>query len=188
MRADNRKGQKMPFDCMDSNDIGQELSRRELIKYGLLGGGAFLAASVLPTKASAREASYNNNEIMTLEEYLSLPSVKENANWGTYGIDDKGNLVPVSTESLLQADSELLAALPPIGVIGGVLLGYVFGVVVDGIVTAVTGQSTSYWFAQAVKKLVGLRPPITGRVYINCNLYAYDLKLMGNCKFGYALS
>ncbi len=42
--------------------------------------------------------------------------------------------------------------------VGGVLVGYIFSVVVDGIVISATGSSSADWVAAAINEVVGKAP------------------------------
>lgn len=133
--------------------------------------------------------------------------------WQTCALDDSGNVVVLKThESIddsfewLNAENVILsmeesgisvdkiisrhsgiqprAVSASISVLGGVLLGYLFGVVVDGIVISATGESTAYWFAQALQNTLqkALSPDRITR--ISCSLYLGMGSIYFNCMWG----
>lgn len=112
----------------------------------------------------------------SVEESIELATEENVLSW----IRESGIKTPEISTPEITPNSTVGSA---IGVVGGLILGYLFGVVIDGIVTAATGESTAYWFAQAIKKTLWRPFPVTGKVYINCYLYA-DPAIQLNCRFG----
>lgn len=133
--------------------------------------------------------------------------------WQTCALDNSGNVVVLKTHESIDESFEWLSAgnviqsmeqsgisvdkivsghggVQPysasaaISVLGGVLLGYLFGVVVDGIVISATGESTAYWFAQALQNTLqrALSPDRTTR--ISCSLYLGMGSIYFNCMWG----
>lgn len=133
--------------------------------------------------------------------------------WQTCALDNSGNVVVLKTHESIDESFEWLSAgnviqsmeqsgisvdriisghggVQPysasaaISVLGGVLLGYLFGVVVDGVVISATGESTAYWFAQALQNTLqrALSPDRTTR--ISCSLYLGMGSIYFNCMWG----
>jgi hypothetical protein len=140
----------------------------------------------------------------------NIPIGSDGHLWQTCTINDEGNVITLKSFRSIEESFELAteqnvvqwsneagilvsdytnedigrrALSPALGVIGGVLLGYVFGTVVDGIVIAVTGESSAYWFAQAVNKVIRRPPPVSLKVYIDCILYV-GTDNYAHCRFG----
>ena len=133
--------------------------------------------------------------------------------WQTCTLDESGNMVILKTHESVDESIEWMnaeniinsiessgidiAKMVPeysgprsaslsaaISVLGGVLLGYLFSVVVDGIVISATGESTAYWFAQAMNNTLrkALSPDRTTR--INCGMYITNGAFYFNCLWG----
>ena len=133
--------------------------------------------------------------------------------WQTCTLDESGNMVILKTHESVDESIEWMnaeniinsiessgidiAKMVPeysgprsaslsaaISVLGGVLLGYLFSVVVDGIVISATGESAAYWFAQAMNNTLrkALSPDRTTR--INCGMYITNGAFYFNCLWG----
>lgn len=122
----------------------------------------------------------SSGEIVVLKTYDSIDEALENYDSPAIRdlIEESGIIIPSGTEGDYVVEGGVT-----LSVIGGLLLGYVFGTVVDGIVITVTGNSAAYWFAQAVSKVLWNPLPALNRIYIDCTLYSgTDYYLQ--CRFG----
>lgn len=142
----------------------------------------FLAAAALsPLALSARPVRLYADGLEDLLgrgeglEYIREKNAEDTV-WATYELDGSGKPVEISHTYTLNA--LYLDAIGPrsatvsIAVfVGNAIAGYVIGTVVDGIITAVTGQSGAAWVAYAVQKLVNHSVPANKAVYLSCDIY-----------------
>lgn len=142
----------------------------------------FLAAAALsPLALSARPVRLYADGLETLLsqggglEYIRGENAKGTI-WATYELDSSGE--PVEIFHTNAVDALYLDAIEPrsaavsIAVfVGNAVAGYVIGTVVDGIITAVTGQSGAAWVAYAVTKLVNRPVPANKAIYLSCDIY-----------------
>lgn len=143
---------------------------------------SFLAAAALsPLALSARPVRLYADGLETLLsqggglEYIRGENAKGTI-WATYELDSSGE--PVEIFHTNAVDALYLDAIEPrsaavsIAVfVGNAVAGYVIGTVVDGIITAVTGQSGAAWVAYAVTKLVNRPVPVNKAIYLSCDIY-----------------
>lgn len=109
----------------------------------------------------------------------------------TYGIDERGNYIRLS---VLNYDSNQVHNFHRRSVfsgvtkifVGGVAVGYVYSIVIDGVVIAITGHSGSHWVSEAIKRLLGksFASTITLEEMINCDIYPPNSYQYRQCKNG----
>lgn len=84
-----------------------------------------------------------------------------------YMVDENNNIVKVDQLELSARSTPDLKKV--IIYLGTQILGTLTAIVINGVVTAVTGQNGEWWVAQAVTKL--LNQNYKGSVFIDCNVY-----------------
>lgn len=139
------------------------------------------AAALIPLAMTTRPARlYADGLGVVLGQGDALEYIREeNAKgtlWVTYELDGSGEPVEVSHTDML--NSLYLDAVEPRSasvsisvIVGNAIAGYVVGVVVDGIIIRVTGQSGAAWVAYAVGKLLNHPVPPNKAVYLSCDIY-----------------
>lgn len=157
---------------MDSRII----TRRQAVSTIAIGtAGLFLPTASIASPCG--DPSPQDTPLMTADEYLEYCILREQegrseATWETYALNEDGKLVVTEAFASALDVERAIASSATLSVIGGVLLGYLFSTVVDGIVTAATGNSSAYWFAQAIRKALNRPVPTNLRLSINCFEYA----------------
>ena len=83
----------------------------------------------------------------------------------TYTVDENNNIVKIENPAIMASPTSVAVF------VAGILVGYVFCVVVDGIIIAVTGESGAWWFAQAVLEAMNKPYEPNMSITIYCDVY-----------------
>lgn len=101
---------------------------------------------------NTNKMNFKTATILLLAVLLTFSSIAFPAT-GTYSSSlNEGSTITFSGEN----DGIYISENGAVAVfVGGVLVGYIFSVVVDGVVISASGSSSSEWVARAIKKVVG---------------------------------
>lgn len=132
-------------------------------------------AAVRSTASSPEELEIPSSVLASPDSYIAYID-SMGIGWTEYTLDRDGSLVGNSLGSSIEFDSTLSRAKKKqkvtIGIyIGNFLRDWIIGTVIDGIITAITGQSGSYWASYAAKRLIGKPVPKDKKYHLPCSVY-----------------
>lgn len=164
-----------------SEGMGSELVTRKKFLASVLGVCTFVS---FPKQIYGSELANNADATLDGLPAISLASpteyikcVNESGDgWIEYELDNNGFIHTnyysnLSVSSILEPTGAKEKIIQILIEIGRQIVGYIFGVVIDGIVKRITGKSGGYWVDYAARKILGGPPPSGNRYHLPCSVY-----------------